>query len=343
MEKDKTSLVDSRFKIDDLKERILILTSEIKQLEKEKLIKSTQLASSDALLEDIQSKILENNQKISKIELAQDENSKEGKQSGKFLEDRDMQEIDKKLKEKLSVLAKKRQFLLPTPLPSLVPYIKQDAEIMIVHTIKILYPKGMKDGETLKLNKENPLEVSVRLLKATTFAQIKLYVCEFWELEPNHFSLRANNFALIEHLQEPVETLIKNQKLRPEFWIIENNKNAYKSLTMPEDYYTEESKKNKTDGGNNKKKELDKLGKIANYEAFLDSFEGLKTFLPKKPSIDDLKERMRLEDWGLNIFTFTTTVLVLIITIVINFGMGDFSTRYWIASQMYQDLHKSFK
>ena len=65
---------------------------------------------------------------------------------------------------------------------------------------------------------------------------------------------------------------------------------------MPEDYYTEECNKNKTDGGNNKKKELDKLGKIANYEAFLDSFEGLKTFLPKKPSIDDSKERMRLED-----------------------------------------------
>lgn len=330
------------YKLEKKKENLSNLNLELKKLERDKLIKTNQLINSESMLTEIQVKLLETNQDIKKYTTANQEHEDNNEDNiAKFAEDRDLQEIDKKLKEKLKDIAVKRLPLIPVRQKTIRDYKsdekndKNESKLMTVHSVKVLFLKGVKDGEVQKLDRNNAYEVSIRLLKNTIFKDVKKLACEYWELDENEYSLRAFNFSLIEYIKDPVETFIKEQKMSPELWLIQKDVNTFKTLTLPGDYFTEESSKNqfaKNDG--RRKTELDNDGKIENYKKFLESFEGIKIHLPEKSLIDENHEIERLESWELNIFTFIITLIILALTVAIHYGLGDFQNRYWITYQM---------
>lgn len=313
----------------DLKKIISDLNQAIKLREREIQNKLGQLKNSDHLLTEIQGKILETNQEIKKLQLS--ENEPENRETtDKFVENRDTQEIDKKLNEKLRELASRR---LPLIMPSQAKIEAKDP--MLVNTVKVLYLKGLKDGDILKFDRGMALVMPVRILRNTKFKDIKELSCNFWELDPHSYSLRAHNFALIEHIEDPIETFIKDQKMCPELWLIHDDKEALKSLTLPDDYFTEGSSKNhfiKNDARANR--EMDQDGKEENYKKFLETFEGMKNFMPVKSLIIEKSEETRLESWELNVCTLIFGLLLFIFTIVINYSMGSYPVRFWMSHQL---------
>ena len=312
-----------------------------KKLEKEKQIKANQLENSQNLLNEIQVNLLEKNQEIKKLGSALEDHPENKKQKVKdFIKDRDLKELDKKLEEKLVELAKKRAPLLPGKLPLSQDY-KSEEKLMKINSVKILYLKGVKDGEIAKKDRSLALEMTVRLLDTTKFSDLKRLSCEFWDLEEGVYSLRAYNFALIEYITENVEQFIKDQKMRPEFWLIEKNVTANKCLTEPGDYYTEDASKNQNRGKENSKNQIDLEGKKINYKKFLNHFEGAKYIMPEESKIDENHELNRLESWELNIFTVMITVILFMLTVILHYLLGDFSNRYWIAHQMTQSFQNS--
>jgi len=205
-----------------------------------------------------------------------------------------------------------------------------------------LYLKGIKDGELERFSKTKSFQISIRLLRTTTFKDLKLLACSYWGLEESSYSIRAPNFALVEYFEYPVETLLKDQKMKPEFWLIHDDINANKSLTEPNDYFTEDSSKKQLKGASNRNQELGPEGKAENYKKFLNHFEGIKKFMPKVPMIDESHEFNRLQAWGLNIFTLIIVAALVTISLVIHYTMGDYSNRYWIAHQVQKTLVDKF-
>ena len=344
--KDPDGTPNAETRLKELKTDYQNAITTVKKLEKEKLIKFNQLENSQNLLTEIQGNLLIKNQEIKKAEQALDEalNSKPKKVKD-FIKDRDMKELDKKLEECLMDLAKKRAPLIPCRSKTLSllrdnekDKEKEDATIMKIHTVKILYLKGVKDGDLAGKDRTNALELTVRLLGETKFRDLKKLACEYWDLEEGVYSLRAYNYALIEYIDESVETFIKNQKMRPELWLIENNINAFKCLTEPADYYTEDNSKNHSKNKESGKNQIDLEGKKMNYKKFLTYFEGAKYIMPGESSIDENYESYRLESWELNIFTLVITLTLLVFTIAIHYTLGDFSSRYWITYQMTQSF-----
>ena len=320
------------------KEQITRLNETINLLVKDKLQKDGQLKNSDSQLRELQSKILETNQeikKLSSIEIAPKSDA-----LSKYAEDRDMQEIDKKLKEKLKEIAMKKLPLIPNKIKSIKDFKKEENNLMLIHTVKIRYIKGLKDGEIQKLEKPiTSQEMSVRLLRSTVFKELKDLACKFWELDETVYSLRAYNYAAIEHIDDPVEKFIKDQKMRPELWLIHSDIEAIKSLTPADDYYTEGASKDKMRKSDNRaKKGIDKEGRIANYKSFLNYFEGMKSLMPETSLIVERHEEIRLESWELNIFTLIIALFLFLLTVIIHYNMGDFSTRYWISYQLQTTL-----
>lgn len=319
--------------------------AKVKKLEKEKTIKFNQLENSQSLLNEIQGNLQQKNQEIKKLQLSLDDatNSKP-KNVKNFIKDRDMKELDKKLEERLIDLAKKRSPLLPSRSNiDQINKLKEEDEnlIMKIHTVKILYLKGIKDGDPNKKDRSHAIELTVRLLNDTKFKDLKKLACEFWDLEEVVYSLRAYNYALIEYIDENVEKFMKDQKMRPELWLIEKDVNATKSLTEPGDYYTEDNSKNQNKNKESNKNQIDEEGKKANYRKFLHVYEGAKFIMPNKSIIDENHEAYRLESWELNIFTLIITLLLFILTLAVHYSMGDFSDRYWIAKQMSQSFQNN--
>jgi hypothetical protein len=312
----------------------------LKKLEKVKQIKSNQLENSQNLLNELQGNLLQINQSIKKRHAELEEHPESKQQKVKdFIKDRDLKELDKKLEEKLLELSRKRAPLLPVKPVSLEDYKKDDL-LMKVHSVKILYMKGVKDGEVHKKDRSNALEMTVRLLKTTTFTDLKKFACEFWDLEEGIYSLRAYNYALIEYITDNVEDFIKNQRMRPELWLIEKNVNSVKCMTEPRDYFTEDSSKH-TNRNKDNKNQIDLEFKKNNYKKFLSTFEGARYIMPEESKIDENHELNRLESWELNIFTMLVTLVLFVLTVALHYSFGDFSSRHWIAHQMTQSLKNS--
>ncbi|OMJ80881.1 hypothetical protein SteCoe_18784 [Stentor coeruleus] len=330
------------YKLEKKKEKLSNLNFELKKLERDKLIKTNQLINSESMLTEIQVKILEANLGISKLITSNQEREENNEDNiAKFTEDRDLQEIDKKLNEQLKDLAVKRLPLIPVRQKTIRDYKldekndKNESKLMTIHSVKVLFLKGVKDGEVQKVDRNNAYEVPIRLLKNTIFKDVKSLACEYWELDENEYSLRAFNFSLIEYIKDPVEIFIKEQKMSPELWLIQKDINTLKALTPPGDYFTEESSKNQFAKNDRRREtELDNDGKIENYKKFLESFEGIKLHLPETSLINENHEINRLESWELNIFTFIITIIIITLTVAIHYGLGDFPTRYWVSYQM---------
>ena len=340
MEEVKQSKIhELNYELEQYKAKVSELSLGIKDLEKDKQNKQNQLVNSEIMLNELQQRILQENETIKKLELLEKDVPITKEVQHKFIEDRNIQEIDKKITEKLKELAAKRLPLIPTKLKSVKEYKKDETNLMMVHSIKILYLKGLKDGELEKFDRSNALEMSVRLRGKTSFKEIKELACTFWELDENIYTIRAYNFALIEYIEESVENFIRDQKMRPEFWLLHNDINAFRSLTPENDYFTEGSTKNQFGAfDKNRNKEVNHEGRIENYEKFLGTFEGMKTFMPPKSIIDENAESNRLESWELNIFTFCCISSLVLLTLIIHFFMGDFKTRYWISNQFISAL-----
>jgi hypothetical protein len=327
-----------------LKKKHEKLLKYVKGLEKDKQAKESQLKNSESMLKEVQTKILKTNLKIDKLSSQENEKTRKKVSQMKLGEDRDMEEINKKLKEKLFQLATKRQPLIPIKDKPISSYKTDENEIMLVHSVKILYLKGMRDGEIEKFDRSNVLEVTVRLLKTTTFTDLKYFACKYWNIEEkSNFSLRASNFALLEHLKGPVEAFLRDQRAYPELWIIQNNIDALKSLTAKDDYFIDENTKNQfVKNSSTRMTETDINSKILNYQKFIETFEGFKGFLPKVSKIDEESEVKRLDSWELNIQTLLVAFVLIIVSIIAHYVFGDYEVRYWISYQMIQTLSATY-
>ena len=319
-----------------------LLEKEIESLESVNSVKLAQLERAQQNLSDIQRSIQELNQETSKLKSTRSQTLKDQKLANLVGKDRGHKEVSQKLRTKLKELSENHKPLIPTKQKSILEIKENFSGVLYVHTVKLLYMRYLKDGDPYRLKTHKPMELALRILPTTTVLDLKVKACKYWELDPNAYSLRSDNFAVVDHLSEPVEQIIRTQKLKPCFWLIQTNNQAEKAFTAQDDYFVEESYKNQFSKQElrNKKRGLGEESKQKNYEYFLKSFKGLEHYLPKKAKVDEAGEAKRLESKQLSCPMLSLVTFMFVLTLLIHTGMLNFQESYWVNEQVKEYLEK---
>lgn len=163
--------------IKDMDSKIAELEQENTKFQKECKSKATQLKGSESNLMDLQRFIADVNQEIVKFQNQKESSAKENAQMDKRGDDKEFKEIGKKLQEKLEEIAKNRQTLLPTKVRDIKEIRDNTDDLIMVHTVKILYIKSIKDGDIRKLDRSKAAELALRINKDTKFHDLKILAC----------------------------------------------------------------------------------------------------------------------------------------------------------------------
>jgi hypothetical protein len=307
-------------------------------------LKEEQLERAERNLKELQKNIVKENEGVRKQlnEFTQNEKMKEGLQMNEIT--RNFQERDKKLFEKLKELADGHEPLLAVKKKSLKD-LKDDKDGLVVNTVRIFYHKNLKEGDDRRVDQLNPYAVAVRISHDTTFQQLKEFACDYWNIDnPDIFSIRAPNLALLDLINKPVETLIREQKMRPEFWIYERNLRANKIFTEPETYFIEESYKSqfKKEAVKKKKRVIGEEGKQINYTRFLMEYKGLQLYMPPKAEVNEQSEKNRLTSRDMSCPTLVMVLITFLMSIYINVYSIDLTASYWIANNIASRLQNEY-
>ncbi|CAG9335312.1 unnamed protein product [Blepharisma stoltei] len=332
----KQELAKKEEELKSLEDKIQKIQMDKARLEGSCSAKSTQLKGSEHSLNDLQRTIAEVNQEIIRIQNLKDMQNKDKPDISKRVDDKEFKEVGKKLQEKLEELAKAKLPILPTKTRSIHDLREKTENVPLVHTAKILYTKNLKDGDFRKLDRSNAVELSVRLNSSTTFQQLKLIACKHWNLDENLFALRAPNYSFIDHFKDNVVKIVCEQRMKPEFWIIQKDNSATKSFTDPDDYFIEENYKNQfsKQGNRRQKRALNDEGRKINYNKFLLTYEGMQTHLPDEAQVNEDWEKERLSIWSLSSPTLVVITIILALTLGIHIALIDLEKTYWISYEV---------
>lgn len=320
------------------------LQLEVDNYKESTALKEEQLERAERNLKELSKNIVKENEGVRKQlnEFAQNEKMKEGFQMNEI--NRNFQERDKKLFEKLKELADSHEPLLPVKKKSLKD-LKDDKDGLVVNTVRIFYHKNLKEGDDRRMDQLNPYVAAVRISHDTTFQQLKEFACDYWNID-NHdmISIRAPNMALLDLINKPVEILIREQKMRPEFWIYERNIRANRIFTEPETYFIEESYKSqfKKEAVKKKKRVLGEEGKQQNYTRFLMEYKGLQLYMPPKPEVNEQSEKNRLTSRDMSCPTLVMVLIAFIMSIYIQVYSIDLTASYWIANNISSRLEREY-
>lgn len=312
------------------------LEVEIERYQESNSQKEEQLERAERNLKELQKNIVKENEGVRKQlnELAQNEKMKEGLHMNEL--NRNFQERDKKLFEKLKELADNHEPLLPIKKKT-IKDIKDDKDGLVVNSVRIFYHKNLKEGDDRRIDQLNPYIVAVRISHDTTFQQLKEFACEYWSIENSDMiSIRAPNMALLELIDKKVEVVIREQKMRPEFWIYERNIKANRIFTEPETYFIEESYKSqfKKEAVKKKKKVLSDEGRQQNYTRFLMEYKGLQLYMPPKAEVNEQSEKNRLTSRDMSCPTLVMVLISFIMSIYIMVYSVDLTASYWLAQNI---------
>ena len=127
------------------------LQVEVDNYKESTALKEEQLERAERNLKELQKNIVKENEGVRKQlnEFAQNEKMKQGLQMNEI--NRNFQERDKKLFEKLKELADSHEPLLPVKKKTLKD-LKDDKDGLVVNTVRIFYHKNLKEGDDRRID-----------------------------------------------------------------------------------------------------------------------------------------------------------------------------------------------
>ena len=323
--------------------------TELKQAELEKLVKKAELVSQEkeVLEEQIQRQLRINAQK--QEELTYKKNLLDDLTSSKKPNSAANEEFDLKewLKEKFisyletnSQNTQKRTGMKDSKnTPMLIPCV----------VVKFAYE--LQDGNFEEFEKLEYYEGCFKINKRTKFQEIKKVACDFWSVsDPEHYSLRANNFSNLDLLmKEPLEETVLSQRIMPEFWLFRVNTQAQSCFTSIEDCFIEPSLQNQfrikqpKASKTTRSKGFNRREHEANFKKLKRLYPGLSSYQTKQINLEeDLHEAERIKGKYGSFLSAVAILLALVSTIVILFIRRDVTTDYWIQNGIHSSLMKEY-
>mmetsp|Transcript_8699 Transcript_8699/g.16991 ORF Transcript_8699/g.16991 Transcript_8699/m.16991 type:complete len:466 (-) Transcript_8699:2378-3775(-) len=213
-----------------------------------------------------------------------------------------------------------------------------------LHTVKVKYAKGVRDGDLDRLKSSVTYELPVRITKETTFYELKDFAMKFWNIESESMiDLRAPNFAHLNLVTSSVKVhdLIVEQRSIPEFWLIEVNSSARNLLDEEEQFYADPKqassvKENPTAAQHSTAKS--DLGKAKNYDKFMKQYYGMEGYIPSKIQ----KEPPPVDKHDTSCVTGTILLLLLILTIFVMTTRRAVEDSYWLTQMIRAKLFNEY-
>jgi hypothetical protein len=329
------------------------LTLELQRVEEmervkldEKSILQDQMRKLEQTLKETNAEISVKNKQIRTMrEDKESTNTVQRKSQASLEHERVRQERDNQIKLLLTKMSEKN-----LPLVSI-----EKGEVLSVphptlHTVKVKYPKGVRDGDLDRLKSCTPYEVSFRITKMTTFEQLKEAAMKFWNIESeNQIDLRAPNFAHLNLVlsQKPdappvtVHDLIVDQKSAPEFWLIELNTSAKRLLDEEEQFFADPKvasgfRDNAAVVQNSHTK--NDPGKQKNYHKFMEEYYGLAGYVPAETQ----KEPQPVDKHDTSCVTATVLLLLLIITVFVLSARRSVEEAFWLTQMIRAKLFNEY-
>jgi hypothetical protein len=141
--------------------------------------------------------------------------------------------------EKNDVESKEEQHIIREKLIELTKNIKRVEEIdPELREVNVKYLKGVRSGDIAKLHRGEDLEVTFNVNRTTTFNELKIAACNFWNISnPHLMELHLSNFSLTHLLSNQVVTTIKEQKSSNTLLFFEFNEYASKLFDEQKDFF----------------------------------------------------------------------------------------------------------
>jgi hypothetical protein len=346
------------------------LTSELQRVEEkerakldEKSILQDQMRKLEQTLKETNAEISVKNKQIRTLREDKEATSTVQRKSIATLEhERVRQERDSQIKSLLTKMSEKN-----LPLASFEKGESLSVPHPTLHTVKVKYPKGVRDGDLDRLKSCTPYEVSFRITKMTTFEQLKEAAMKFWNIESeNQIELRAPNFAhlnlilnqkpdspsavtehdpIVDQKSAPsavtVHDLIVDQKSAPEFWLIELNTSAKRLLDEEEQFFADPKVasgfRDSTAAVQNSHTKNDP-GKQKNYHKFMEEYYGLAGYVPAETQ----KEPQPIDKHDTSCVTATVLLLLLVMTVFVLSARRSVEEAFWLTQMIRAKLFNEY-
>lgn len=327
---------DKRHAMDLLKELQLEQEKERAKTD-ERTILQDQMKKLEQSLKDINSEITAKNKAIRAFKEDNESVKVVKRQSvSERQQERVRQERDNAIRDLLDKMSKKSLPLKPKGQEDRI-----DVESPTVHTVKVKYAKGVRDGDLDRLKTSVIYEASFRIMKKTTFEQLKNFAMKFWNIESeNLIDLRAPNFAHLNLVSEVyVHDLVVEQKSVPEFWLIEVNSSARTLLDEDENFYADPNMGSNKDNVIAQHSQMKSdLGKAKNYSKFMSKYYGMEGYIPAKIQ----KEPPPVDKHDTSCVTGTVLLLLLILTVFVMTARRSVEDSFWLTQMIRAKLFNEY-